>query len=250
MKKLIAANWKMYKTIGEAVDTVKDLTRMAANMPADREVLIFPPFTAIAAVSAALGVRPSYFVGGQDVYIKAEGAFTGEVSPGMLKDAGCDYALAGHSERRHVLGESDDLVGEKVVFALKSGLKVVLCIGEKLEEREGGKLEEVLSRQLSSGLRDLPSSVTAEDIAVAYEPVWAIGTGKVAGPAEIKDAHALTRKILGAIVPGLAKGIRILYGGSVKADNAKEILSIDNVNGLLVGGASLQAAVFKDIILA
>ena len=250
MNKLIAANWKMYKTIGEAVDTVKDLTRMVGDLPAGRDVLIFPPFTAIAAVSAALGVRPGYFVGGQDVYVQPEGAFTGEISPGMLKDAGCDYALTGHSERRHVLGESDELVGEKTAFALKSGLRVVLCIGEKLDEREAGKLEEVLQRQLSAGLAALPANTPADDISIAYEPVWAIGTGKVAGPAEIKEAHALVRKLLGTLTPGIAKNVRILYGGSVKADNAKEILGIDNVNGLLVGGASLQAATFKDIVLA
>ena len=250
MNKLIAANWKMYKTIGEAVDTVKDLTRMIGDLPAGRDVLIFPPFTAIAAVSAALGVRPAYFVGGQDVYVKPEGAFTGEISPGMLKDAGCDYALTGHSERRHVLGESDELVGEKTAFALKSGLRVILCIGEKLDEREAGKLEKVLQRQLAAGLAGLPANTPAENIAVAYEPVWAIGTGKVAGPEEVKDAHALVRKLLDALAPGIAKNIRILYGGSVKADNAKEILGIDNVNGLLVGGASLQAATFKDIVLA
>ena len=250
MNKLIAANWKMYKTIGEAADTVRDLVRLTGNLPNDRDILIFPPFTAIAAVSAALGVRPGYFVGGQDVYIKDEGAFTGEVSPGMLKDAGCDYALTGHSERRHVLGESDALVGEKTAFALKSGLRVVLCIGEKLEEREAGKLEAVLQRQLAAGLGSMPAGTPAESLAIAYEPVWAIGTGKVAGPAEIKEAHALVRKLLLKIVPDIAKNVRILYGGSVKADNAKEILSIDNVNGLLVGGASLQAAVFKDIVLA
>ena len=250
MNKLIAANWKMYKTIGEAADTVRDLARLTGDLPADRDVLIFPPFTAIAAVSAALGVRPGYFVGGQDVYIKDEGAFTGEVSPGMLKDAGCDYALTGHSERRHVLGESDALVGEKTAFALKSGLRVVLCIGEKLEEREAGQLEAVLQRQLAAGLGAIAADTAAENLAVAYEPVWAIGTGKVAGPAEIKEAHALVRKLLLKIVPDIAKNVRILYGGSVKADNAKEILSIDNVNGLLVGGASLQAAVFKDIVLA
>lgn len=250
MNKLVAANWKMYKTIGEAADTVRDLTRLTGDLPADREVLLFPPFTAIATVSATLGVRPGYFVGGQDVYVKAEGAFTGEISPGMLKDAGCDYVLIGHSERRHVLGESDELVGEKTVFALTSGLRVVLCIGEKLEEREAGRLEAVLQRQLAAGLKGLPAGTTAEKITIAYEPVWAIGTGKVAGPAEIEAAHALVRKLLNNFVPSFAKDMRILYGGSVKADNAKEILSIDNVNGLLVGGASLQAAVFKDIILA
>ena len=189
-------------------------------------------------------------MGGQDVYIKAEGAFTGEIAPGMLKDAGCDYVLTGHSERRHVLGESDDLVGEKTSFALKSGLRVILCIGEKLDEREGGKLQDVLQRQLAAGLKGLPVGTPAENIAVAYEPVWAIGTGKVAGPAEVLNAHALVRKLLSTLAPSIGKDIRILYGGSVKADNAKEILSIDNVNGLLVGGASLQAATFKDIILA
>ena len=251
MNKLIAANWKMYKTIGEAVDTIKDITRLVGdNPPSGREVLIFPPFTAISAVSAALGVRPAYHVGGQDVYVKAEGAFTGEISPGMLRDAGCDFVLTGHSERRHILGESDDLVGEKTAFALKSGLNVVLCVGEKLAEREAGQLSAVLKRQLAAGLQGLPQNTAAENITIAYEPVWAIGTGKVAGLEEIREAHALARALLAELAPSLAKDIRILYGGSVKADNAREILGIDNVNGLLVGGASLQAAVFKDIITA
>ena len=141
-------------------------------------------------------------------------------------------------------------MGEKTAFALKSGLRVILCIGEKLDEREAGGLEEVLKRQLTAGLAGLPANTPAENIAIAYEPVWAIGTGKVAGPEEIKDAHALVRKLLAAVIPGIAQNVRILYGGSVKADNAKDILAIDNVNGLLVGGASLQAATFRDIVLA
>lgn len=251
MNKLIAANWKMHKTIGEAVDTVKDLTRLVGdNPPAGRDVLIFPPFTAIAAVSAALGVRPAYHVGGQDVYAQAEGAYTGEISPGMLRDAGCAYVLTGHSERRHILGESDELVGEKTAFALKSGLRVVLCLGEKLDEREAGRLGEVLMRQLAAGVRNVPAGPAPGDLAVAYEPVWAIGTGKVAGPEAIREAHALLRSLLGELLPSQAENMRILYGGSVKADNAAEILGIDNVDGLLVGGASLQAAVFKEIITA
>ena len=249
MRTLIAANWKMYKTREEARSTARDLAQRLQPWPAPREVVIFAPFTALA--SAADGVAGSPIeVGAEDVYPAAEGAFTGEISPGMLRDAGAAWVLTGHSERRHVLGESDAFVGQKTAFALVSGLAVVLCIGEKLEERAAGKLEAVLRRQLETGLAGVPADLDPARLAVAYEPVWAIGTGKVASPADVMEAHAMTRELLRGLLGGKGDEIAILYGGSVKPDNASAILALDNVNGLLVGGASLQAESFSRIVRA
>ncbi|AMK11802.1 triose-phosphate isomerase [Pseudodesulfovibrio indicus] len=251
MKKLMAANWKMYKTWAEAESTARELVGLAADkLPADREVLVFPPFTALKAVGDAFAPVDGFSAGGQDFYTEEEGAFTGEISPKMLADAGASYGLTGHSERRHVLGESDELVGRKTAYGLEKGLKVILCVGEKIEERKGGKVEEVLERQIRAGLRDVPVGVEPDRISVAYEPVWAIGTGEVAGPAEIQQAHGFTRKILVSIYGEKANEMRILYGGSVKPGNCAEIIALDNVDGVLVGGASLLSESFSQIVLA
>lgn len=252
MHKLMAANWKMYKTADEAATTAQELAKLLHNSaPEGREVLLFPPFTAIAATANALQATTGMAVGGQNMYPALEGAFTGEISTAMLKDAGATWVLTGHSERRHVLGESDSLVGEKTGFALKQGMKVVLCIGETLPEREGNALHTVLERQLAHGLSSVPSGITADDIAIAYEPVWAIGTGKVAGPTEILETHSLVRTLLllrfGKV---MGRQVRILYGGSVKPDNASTIMQLDNVDGVLVGGASLQPESFQRIVCA
>lgn len=249
MKKLMAANWKMYKTRAEAAKMLSEFTNLIADMPGDREPLVFAPFTALSAAHEAIGTS-GVSLGGQDLYPAEEGAFTGEISPNMLKDCGCRFALTGHSERRHIIGESDEFVGQKTAYALSAGLNVVLCIGETLEERESGRLADVLQRQLTSGAKNVPGDIAPERLSVAYEPVWAIGTGKVAGPAEILEAHALTRKFLREIFGDNAAQMRILYGGSVKADNAGEIIALDNVDGVLVGGASLQAEIFSKIVLA
>ncbi|EPR42303.1 Triosephosphate isomerase, bacterial/eukaryotic [Desulfovibrio sp. X2] len=250
MKKLMAANWKMYKTRAEAEATAREMVRLIApGLPEDRELLVFPPFTALAAVAGAFAGQKSFAVGGQNFWPHGEGAFTGEIAPGMLLDAGCTWALAGHSERRWVLGENDDLVGEKVAYGLQKGLSMVLCIGEKLEERRAKKVEEVLDRQLERGL--VPAAREfANRLAVAYEPVWAIGTGEVAGREEIRQAHAHTRDRLVQMMGEKALEIPLLYGGSVKPDNASEILALDNVDGVLVGGASLTAESFSRIALA
>ena len=251
MKKLMAANWKMFKTWNDARATAQELVDLAASaLPEDREVLICPPFTAIKAVSEVLDPVPGFFVGGQDFYVREEGAFTGEISPAMLKDVGAVFGLTGHSERRHVLGESDAYVGEKTAYGLAAGLKVILCVGEKIEERKAGQVEAVLERQIQAGVADVPRDVNPDDLCVAYEPVWAIGTGEVAGPEEILEAHACTRKILQSIFGENANKIRILYGGSVKPDNCAEIIALDNVDGVLVGGASLQGESFSRIVLA
>lgn len=250
MKKLMAANWKMFKTAEEARTTAKELVAAVGTVPEDREVVIFPQFIAIHNTVEGLQCTECYGVGGQDVYPADEGAFTGEISPGMLKDAGCSWALTGHSERRSVIGEPDALVGQKTAFALERGLSVCLCIGETLEQREAGELKSVIDAQLEAGLANVAKDIAAERIAIAYEPVWAIGTGKVAGPAEIIEAHALVRAKLQALMPAQADEMRILYGGSVKPENATEIVNLDNVDGVLVGGASLQAASFSRIVLA
>ncbi|NLV98001.1 MAG: triose-phosphate isomerase [Desulfovibrionales bacterium] len=251
MKKLMAANWKMYKTVEEGVQTATELMQLlTSNSLQDREVLLCPSFTMLGAVGPILSKVPGCFLGAQNFYPAGQGAFTGEIAPEQLKALGCTYALAGHSERRHVLGEPDEFIGQKIVFGLHSGLNMILCIGETIAERQAGKVEEVLARQLAMGLANALSMATAKTLAVAYEPVWAIGTGEVAGPAEIMAAHAFVRAQLVSLLPEYGQKIRILYGGSVKPDNARTIIHLDNVDGVLVGGASLQAKSFSQIVLA
>jgi triosephosphate isomerase len=251
MKKLMAANWKMYKLAREAAATAADLVaRLAGRLPEDREVLVIPPFTALGAVAPAIAGVANFSLGAQNFHPSKQGAFTGEIAPDMLRDAGCRYALAGHSERRHILGEDDALVGRKVGFGLGAGLSMILCVGEKVEERRAGQVEAVLSRQLTAGLAEIGLEVTPDVLAVAYEPVWAIGTGLTAGPEEIAAAHGFVRDVLVTRFPGVGREIRILYGGSVKPGNAGEILGIDNVDGVLVGGASLEAESFAAIAAA
>ncbi len=251
MKKLMAANWKMYKTVDQGVATAQELVRLlAGRLPSDREVLLCPPFTMLEGVSRVLADAPGCSTGAQNFYPAAQGAFTGEIAPDQLLALGCTFALAGHSERRHIMGESDEFVGQKVAFGLAAGLKMILCIGETIAQRRAGQVEDVLERQLEAGLSGVLGAATAENLAVAYEPVWAIGTGEVAGPAEILSAHACVRDKLKAMLPAQADQVRILYGGSVKPDNAATIIRLDNVDGVLVGGASLKADSFSQIVLA
>lgn len=249
MKKLMAANWKMYKTVEEGVKTARELVGLLGHVPADREVLVCPSFTMLEAVCPIL-TQAGCRAGAQNFYPSKQGAFTGEIAPEQLLHLGCTHALAGHSERRHVLGEMDELIGRKVTFGLQAGLHMILCVGETIVERRLGQVEEVLTRQLESGLAEALSTATAENLSVAYEPVWAIGTGEVAGPEEILSAHAFVRAKLNALLPREGSRIRILYGGSVKPDNAATILRLDNVDGVLVGGASLKADSFSQIVLA
>ncbi len=250
MKKCIAANWKMFKTRLDARETATALAALTADkLPADREVLIFPPFTAISAVREALGSRTGFGVGAQNFYPAEEGAYTGEIAPDMLIDLGCSWSLAGHSERRHVFKEGDDLVAAKTVFGLNKGLNIILCIGETLEQRKNGHLETVLREQLRTALLECSQKDLASRLAVAYEPVWAIGTGEVARNQDITEAHAFIRSQLLDIKPGHGEAMRILYGGSVKPKNIADIISLDNVDGVLVGGASLSAESFSQIVL-
>lgn len=250
MRSLVAANWKMYKTRAEARATARELVSILGSVPDGRDVVVFPPFTALASTSEGLAGLPGAAVGGQDVYPAREGAFTGEVSPAMLVDAGASWVLTGHSERRRVLGESPQFVGQKTAFALEQGLAVILCIGETLQERKEGLLEETLRLHLETGLEKASLPEDLSRLVVAYEPVWAIGTGQVASEEDIVDAHARVRTLLKTILGAAGDEIRVLYGGSVKPENARGILGLDNVNGLLVGGASLQAKSFAQIIRA
>ena len=252
MQKIVAANWKMYKTRPQAAETAAEVAlALKSGTPLERLAVIFAPFTDIAVVADAVAGVKNLAGGGQNFYPEEQGAFTGEISPAMLRDAGATWLLTGHSERRHIFGESDALVARKTAFGLEKGFKVMLCVGETLEEREAGQLNDVLKRQLASALEPLPTSVRATvpgNFAIAYEPVWAIGTGKVAGPVEVLDAHAVTRNILTNILGVTAQDLPILYGGSVKPDNAGALINLDTVDGLLVGGASLEAKSFLQIL--
>ncbi len=251
MKLLMAANWKMHKTLSEAGKTARELVSLTESvLPRDREVLLIPPFTCLDTVSRELTGHSGFGLGAQNFYPAEQGAFTGEISPEMLKDAGCSTALVGHSERRHVLGEQDDFLAHKVHFGLDQGLNIILCIGETLDQRKDGQLAEVLNLQLNTALTGLQAADLDNRLSIAYEPVWAIGTGEVAKTGDIAQAHALIRDRLTDLFGPLGQRIRILYGGSVKPENTSEIISIDNVEGVLVGGAGLHAESFSRIVLA
>lgn len=246
---LVAGNWKMNTTAGEGTALVQALSPTAVSVSSAVDVLVAPPFPYLSSVLQAIGDGP-ITVAGQNCWKESGGAFTGEVSAEMLLDVGCQSVILGHSERRHVLGESDELINAKTKHALAAGLKVVLCVGELLADREGNRTEAVLDEQLNGGL----DGVSAEDmqrVVLAYEPVWAIGTGKTAQPEQAESAHAHLRKRLAdRYNDDVAQATRILYGGSVKADNAKELLSQSHVDGALVGGASLKSDQFCAIIEA
>ncbi|PIE69446.1 MAG: triose-phosphate isomerase [Deltaproteobacteria bacterium] len=251
MKQLMAANWKMFKTYTDGVATAQELVkRVSSKIPENREVLVIPPFTLLHGVGQVLQGEKDMRLGGENFYPADQGAFTGEICPEQLLDLGCSYALAGHSERRHILGEDDACVGRKVAFGRAKGLAIILCIGETLEERRQGQVEDVLCRQLDTGLAGQETVADPAHLVVAYEPVWAIGTGEVAGPEEILRAHALVRSHLVHLLGEAGKTVRILYGGSVKPDNCASIMALDNVDGVLVGGASLNAESFSQIVMA
>lgn len=239
---LLAANWKMNKTPTEARAFVKEyLAAMPRN--AKTPTVILAPFPALSAIGEELdkaGVSPERVsLGAQNLHFETHGAFTGEVSAAMLIDCGCRYVTVGHSERRRLFGEKDEVLNKKVRAALAQGLTPILCIGETLEERDAGKLEEVLTRQLTTDLLGL-SAVNIERIVVAYEPVWAIGTGRNATPAQAQEAHAFIRAVLGEGLGASARRISILYGGSVTPENAYLLMSQKDIDGALVGGASLK----------
>ncbi len=242
---LIAGNWKMYKTVSEAVNTARELVGYAASASVD--IMIAPPFTALASVAEIVSGTP-VALGAQNLHWKDEGAYTGEISPVMLTDAGCQYVIIGHSERRQFFGETDDTVNAKIRAALAHKLIPVFCVGETETQRESRETFSVLDKQMVKGLEGVPFDSESR-LVVAYEPVWAIGTGKTATTDQIQEVHAFLRSLIDKCLDNpLAKSVRILYGGSVKPENASEIMNMPDVDGALVGGASLSAATFDRII--
>lgn len=245
-KPIIAGNWKLYKTIREAVDLVTLLKRLITDTQ-PVEVVVCPPFTAISEVAEALmdtGIR----VGAQDMFWEDKGAFTGEISAAMLKEAGAEFVIIGHSERRQFFHETHETVNKKTKTALKTGLTPIVCIGETLAEREAQRTFQVLEEQLKGAFGDL-SAADMGFLILAYEPVWAIGTGKVATPAQAQEAHAFIRKWMSKKFSAeTARDLRIQYGGSVKPNNIAELMRQEDIDGALVGGASLEAQVFADIV--
>ncbi len=247
-KPVIAANWKMHKNLSEAAQFVKEFLPKVQGLGAAVEMVVCPPFTALGAVAWGLAEAKGIVgLGAQNMYKEVQGAFTGEVSGPMLKDVGCTYVILGHSERRTIFGETDALVGEKVRAALTHGLVPILCIGETLQEREAGQTDAVNRRQLLGGTEGL----TAEQVAgliVAYEPVWAIGTGKNCAPADAQATIAAIRSVVAEkFGAAAAQAVRIQYGGSVKPNNIGDYMGQPDIDGALVGGASLEAASFAAI---
>jgi len=247
-KPLIAGNWKMHKTIMESLELVDGIVKKLAELDvADVDVLVCPPFTALESVSNRLS-QTCIALGGQNCALLREGARTGEVSPVMLLDVGCEFVILGHSERRAHFHETDEVIGGKVKLALECGLLPIVCVGETLDERERGRAFDVLRTQTHGCLTGLSAEQIAK-LAVAYEPVWAIGTGRTATPETAQEAHRFIRGLLVSVAnDDVADTVRILYGGSVKPENAAALLAQPDLDGALVGGASLNADAFCDII--
>jgi triosephosphate isomerase len=246
---IVAGNWKMNKTPAEARRLIMGLRNRMAGLDVRAEVVVFPPFTALpTAVDAAQNT--AIRVGAQNAFWAASGAYTGEISPSMLESIGVTHVILGHSERRGIFGETDEIVNRKLLQVLDGRLVPIVCVGEVLDERESGRTEEVVSRQIQRSLRDVAPD-HASRLVVAYEPVWAIGTGRTASPEMANDVHVLIRRRIAAIFgESAAAGVRILYGGSVKPDNAGELLAESDIDGVLVGGASLEAESFAAILSA
>jgi triosephosphate isomerase len=248
-KKIIAANWKMNMTVAETVSYIESF-RIHVEPVNNVEIVIAPPFTAIAKLSEMLGGSQKIRLGAQNMYFERNGAFTGEVSAAMLRELFVKYVILGHSERRQIFGETDSLVNRKVQTALASGLRAIVCVGETLEERDAGREKEILETQLRGSLAGV-SAAQMVDIVIAYEPVWAIGTGRNASPEQAQEAHAHVREVLAELTDAAtAAKVRIQYGGSVKPANAASLLGQPDIDGALVGGASLEALGFSEIVKA
>ena len=242
----IAGNWKMNKTVGEALDLIRELKADISRVKTV-EVAVAPPFTALHAVHKELEGSPIHLAA-QNLYWEEKGAFTGEVSPLMLKEVGCHYVIIGHSERRQLFGETDETVNRRIKAALAQGLKVIFCMGETLKEREEGKTFSVIERQVEGGLKGLGDQ-EMENMVIAYEPVWAIGTGKTATPEQAEEVHRFIRGKLAKLYSReVSEEIRIQYGGSVTPENIKGLMNQPNIDGALVGGASLKAESFSKIV--
>jgi len=247
-KPFVAGNWKMNTSTAEAEALVKDLAGLVADV-SGVDIAVAPPFVYLHK-AVYMAKDSQILVGAQNCYFETKGAYTGEIAPEMLKDVGCDFVILGHSERRHILKETDEVIKLKVKKVLEAGLNVILCVGELLEEREAGRTESVVKTQLDGGLKEISSDDMAK-ITIAYEPVWAIGTGKTATPDQAQDVHAFIRKWLtDAYSAEVSESVRIQYGGSVKPENAKELLGQPDIDGALVGGASLKADSFAAIAKA
>jgi len=244
---IIAGNWKMYKTASEAEELVKNLIPFVKST-SDVDIVVCPPFTALHSVSLVMGNNSRVELGAQDIHWEKEGAFTGEISPLMLADLKVKYVIIGHSERRQEFGETDEAVNQKVKAASAQGFIPIMCVGETLKERENGKTEEIVQRQIRAGLAGVkPEEV--EKLVIAYEPIWAIGTGVAATAEDAEDVIRYIRSVVGAhFSPDVARKIRIQYGGSVKPENIAEFMREPDIDGALVGGASLDAQTFAQII--
>jgi triosephosphate isomerase len=248
-RKIIAGNWKMNKTVTEALALVRELRGMVSMLRDKVEIVVAPPFVSLHPVAKAIE-DSNLKLAGQNCHWEASGAFTGEVSAPMLKEAGCTYVILGHSERRQLFGETDETVNKRAQAVLKAGLVPILCVGETLAEREAGRTLEVVERQVKGALAGFGAGEVARFV-LAYEPVWAIGTGRTATSAQAQEVHAAIRSQLARLYDGgTAEQVRIQYGGSVKPDNAAELLGQRDVDGALVGGASLKAGDFAAIVKA
>ena len=245
-KPVLAGNWKMNMTTLQARDLASKLAPLVAGVK-DREIVLGPPFTALAAVADAVK-GTNIVLAAQNLHWEEKGAFTGEISAEMLLDLGCKYVIIGHSERRQYFGETDETVNKRVRQALRMGLLPILCVGETLVEREAGRLQDVISRQVTGGLRDVPAG-EMQKVVIAYEPVWAIGTGKTASPEQANEVHRLIRQTVKALYSAeTAEGLRIQYGGSVTPENVSTLMSMPDIDGALVGGASLKPESFAAIV--
>jgi triosephosphate isomerase len=245
-KPLIAGNWKMNGTVAQATKLIEGLLA-GVGEPQDREVLVCPPFTALQAVGQLVAGSP-VMLGAQNLYPKDSGAYTGECSAPMIMETGCSYVIVGHSERRGYFSESNEFINEKIRAALDAGLKVILCVGESRQQREAGEAQLIVTHQVEECLAGVSTGEMAE-VVVAYEPIWAIGTGLTASPEDAEEMHACIRSLLGRLLsPEVADGTRILYGGSVKPGNVDELMAQPDIDGALVGGASLEAQSFLRII--
>lgn len=248
-KKVIAGNWKMNNDVHGTVNLISEIKKELSGKNLNASAIICPPFTSLE-TAYALVKDSSIGLGAQNMYFEENGAFTGEVSPSMLKSVGCEFVILGHSERRTIFGETDQVINKKIKTAIKHGLKPIFCIGETLEEREKGITFKVIEAQVKNGLDGLSESELA-NLIVAYEPVWAIGTGKVASPEQAQEIHKFIRGLITKLYSqNFASQLVIQYGGSVKPDNAKELLSQPDIDGALVGGACLKADSFVKIIKA
>lgn len=245
-KMMVAGNWKMNMLRNQAKELTQDIISGLVDVKDDIDIVLAPPFTALDVVSGLIG-NSRVMLAAQNVFWEDRGAFTGEISPAMLVDAGCKWVIIGHSERRGILGETDTVVRKKIKASLSDGLNVIVCVGETLQEREVGKTIKIVQSQVESALMDLELD-DPQRFVIAYEPVWAIGTGENATPKEAEDVHATIREITGSIFAQDSELIRIIYGGSVNGDNIDELLHMENIDGALIGGAGLDADSFVKIV--